>query len=316
MGGGGRGLKMVVGGAAVPDARKTMREGLKAVVHACEGAGGDDAYFASRTACSQCTALGVADGVHMWRATGVDSGAFSRSLMRECKRLARSLPARSLHAHLNSTLSSALSSSVSHGTVGSCTACLLAVCHNSGSVSSANIGDSGWLLLSRSSRSQLSHNTHSRALADGSDAPSSSSLDDPSYDLSDSSSPLQVRCRSRPLEHLFGWPYQLGTHAAADSTSDADEFEFTLRIGDVLLVGTDGLWDNLHEWEIAEEAENSISRGAAAIARSLASRAYESSLDQDRVTPYSIAASNAFEMVYSGGKRDDIAVVCALAREE
>jgi protein phosphatase PTC7 len=125
-----------------------------------------------------------------------------------------------------------------------------------------------------------------------------------------------VRCRSRPLEHLFGWPYQLGTHAAADSTSDADEFEFTLRIGDVLLVGTDGLWDNLHEWEIAEEAENSISRGAAAIARSLASRAYESSLDQDRVTPYSIAASNAFEMVYSGGKRDDIAVVCALAREE
>lgn len=380
-----RGLKLVFGGAAVPDARKTMRDGVKAVVHACHGFGGDDAYFIGPSPCSMCTTIGVADGVHMWREKGVDSGAFSRSLMRECQRCVSSLPSSSVLPCLRSTLSHAYTTVVHSGITGSCTACLVAVCHQTGSVRAANIGDSGWLLLSHA---QLPRRTdskrgrlrdaggHSEATSSGPAttvaAASSTATSTPasnadaatitapderhsgSYvhsrsrgalnaaaeacnvadveygtthatgvarldathhnEAGASSQQLEVKSRSTPLEHHFGWPFQLGTHPASDSASDANECEFTMRDGDVLLVGTDGLWDNLHESEVAEEAERSLNRGAAAVARSLASRAYESSLDQDRITPYALHASNEFEMVYHGGKRDDIAVVCALAK--
>lgn len=41
----------------------------------------------------------------------------------------------------------------------------------------------------------------------------------------------------------------------------------------------------------------------------LAGRAFESAMDKHGVTPYSIAATEAFDMVYNGGKPDDITVV-------
>ena len=37
--------------------------------------------------------------------------------------------------------------------------------------------------------------------------------------------------------------------------------------------------------------------------------AYHASMDKRRTTPYSLAATDYFDMVYSGGKRDDITVV-------
>ncbi len=43
----------------------------------------------------------------------------------------------------------------------------------------------------------------------------------------------------------------------------------------------------------------------------LAKLAYDSSRDRRKVTPYSEAASEAFNMVYSGGKPDDITVLVA-----
>lgn len=39
--------------------------------------------------------------------------------------------------------------------------------------------------------------------------------------------------------------------------------------------------------------------------------AFEASMDKSRTTPYSKGASDAFDMVYSGGKPDDITVLVA-----
>ena len=39
--------------------------------------------------------------------------------------------------------------------------------------------------------------------------------------------------------------------------------------------------------------------------------AFDASMDKHRSTPYSKAASEAFDMVYSGGKPDDISVLVA-----
>ena len=40
--------------------------------------------------------------------------------------------------------------------------------------------------------------------------------------------------------------------------------------------------------------------------------AYANSLSKDAVTPYSLGATEAFDMVYSGGKKDDITVLVAM----
>lgn len=40
-----------------------------------------------------------------------------------------------------------------------------------------------------------------------------------------------------------------------------------------------------------------------------AAKAFEAAMDKSGVTPYSQAATEAFDMVYNGGKPDDITVV-------
>ena len=83
--------------------------------------------------------------------------------------------------------------------------------------------------------------------------------------------------------------------------------------GDVIVVGSDGLWDNLAGDAILAKVQHAIKQGerAPAIALSLARAAFEASVDRDAVTPYSLGATEAFDMVYSGGKQDDITVVAA-----
>ena len=89
-----------------------------------------------------------------------------------------------------------------------------------------------------------------------------------------------------------------------------------------MVMGSDGLWDNLSEIEILDVIE-SVFQGSSASAglgaesqgvmnrasRELVSAAYTASMDKRRTTPYSLAATEWFDMVYSGGKKDDITVV-------
>jgi protein phosphatase PTC7 len=94
-----------------------------------------------------------------------------------------------------------------------------------------------------------------------------------------------------------------------------------LEHGDIVVLGSDGLWDNLSEVEVLESVEASVAEGASiderlmdVAARNLLSKAYEVSMDKSRTTPYSLAATEHFDMVYSGGKKDDISVVVCHAR--
>lgn len=48
------------------------------------------------------------------------------------------------------------------------------------------------------------------------------------------------------------------------------------------------------------------------MAQQLAKAAFDASIDKHRMTPYSRAATEAFDMVYSGGKPDDVSVLVAV----
>ena len=60
------------------------------------------------------------------------------------------------------------------------------------------------------------------------------------------------------------------------------------------------------------ESRAAVNRASGAVV----SAAYAASMDKRRTTPYSLAATENFDMVYSGGKKDDItAVVVNVGKE-
>ncbi|KAI9265999.1 phosphatase 2C-like domain-containing protein [Sporodiniella umbellata] len=62
--------------------------------------------------------------------------------------------------------------------------------------------------------------------------------------------------RSEEQQHSFNFPYQLGT-ASFDSPQDAQQFTIKIEENDIIVLGSDGLFDNLFDEEILEEIKNS-----------------------------------------------------------
>ncbi|KAI8335677.1 phosphatase 2C-like domain-containing protein, partial [Choanephora cucurbitarum] len=63
--------------------------------------------------------------------------------------------------------------------------------------------------------------------------------------------------RSEEQQHSFNFPYQLGT-ASFDLPTDAQQFTVKIEEGDVIVLGSDGLFDNLYDDEILEEIQKCI----------------------------------------------------------
>lgn len=273
-------LSVFVGCMAVPHPTKMKNEGARAVLRKDFGYAGEDAYFACTH--KNISGIGVADGVYMWRMKGIDAGLFSRALM---SRSSESIAKGALSSQ--QVLSTAARAVLSDGVMGSSTACVALIDCKKRKLLCANLGDSGLML----------------------------------YRAGEPGTPLwqQVLHKSMQQEHEFGRPYQLGHHDGADYADDAVVHSSSLQEGDVIVLGTDGLWDNLSDEDVVEKLKQlldaSTKRNASAarlIATTLTETAFSNSMNKRIVTPYSKAASEAFDMVYSGGKKDDITVLVAL----
>lgn len=240
---------------------------------------GDDAYFVVKHA--KGDVIGVADGVGGWRAWGIDPGEFSNSLMRVSERLVRTgsytpsdpaaIIARAYYELLENK---------TH-ILGSSTACVVVLQGDAGKLYSANIGDSGFLVV-----------------RDGS-----------------------VVHRSQEQQHYFNTPFQLslpppGTNAQvlSDRPESAETREFSVKEGDVLMVATDGVFDNLPDSTIVKEMVKV--QGSTDLlllqqaANSIAQQARKLAFDEDYMSPFARnARENGINAI--GGKPDDITVVLA-----
>jgi protein phosphatase PTC7 len=112
-------------------------------------------------------------------------------------------------------------------------------------------------------------------------------------------------------QHNFNFPFQLGS---ADSMSDqpqaAMRFELQVQPGDIIVTGSDGLWDNIFAEEAATIASKCRDKGetATTAAQVLCRYARMRASDAKYHSPFSYAAIQA-GYVYLGGKMDDITVV-------
>jgi protein phosphatase PTC7 len=283
------------GGAAVPHPEKVAASGAKATCRAAGGWAGEDAYFVERLP-GGGAALGVSDGVWMWRLHGIDAGAFSRALMRHA---AAAVAAGETDPA--SALATAEACTLGAGVRGSATACIVTLDAAGGALAAANVGDSGFAVAGAPPYAGGGGGRHDQGQTSSSPSPAHRRV---------------VKFRSPQQEHEFGRPYQLGHHPGADRASAAMRTALPLAPGDVIILGSDGLWDNLDDdGLLAAIAESDAAREpAAALARRLTAAAFDGSVDRKRSTPYSVAATEELGMVYSGGKADDITVVCARVR--
>lgn len=116
--------------------------------------------------------------------------------------------------------------------------------------------------------------------------------------------------RSPIQQHDFNFTYQLESDNASDLPSSAQVFTFPVESGDVIVAGTDGLFDNLYNTDINAIVVHAVRAKLAAqvTAQKIAALARQRAQDKNRQTPFSTAAQDAGYRYY-GGKLDDITVV-------
>lgn len=181
---------------------------------------GDDALFTASKKCADI--MGVADGVGGWREMGIDPSKFSSSLMWQCKRLveqenelfnnAKNITNQTpLDILINSY--NALLENKESNLFGSSTACIIVFNRESKYMYSANLGDSGFVIIRNN----------------------------------------QIVHRSQEQYHYFNAPFQMAilpymsSGYFNDNPKSASVSSFELAEGDFIVMATDGLWDNLSE---------------------------------------------------------------------
>ncbi|XP_020580205.1 probable protein phosphatase 2C 55 [Phalaenopsis equestris] len=116
--------------------------------------------------------------------------------------------------------------------------------------------------------------------------------------------------RSPVQQHDFNFTYQLESGNSSDLPSSGQVFTFPVIAGDVIVAGTDGLFDNLYNNEVTAIVVHCIRAGLSPkdTAQKIAALARKCALDRNRQSPFAAAAKDA-GFRYYGGKLDDITVV-------
>jgi len=119
----------------------------------------------------------------------------------------------------------------------------------------------------------------------------------------------QISLKSIPQHHDFNCPYQLG-YRSQDLPSHGDLYHSTLDQGDIIVLASDGVWDNLFPNEIISVINDQNSKPASQIAHAIATSAFKLAADSNRISPFAkYAQQHNIHSLSRGGKPDDIVVL-------
>ncbi|XP_076886484.1 putative protein phosphatase 2C 26 [Bidens hawaiensis] len=100
----------------------------------------------------------------------------------------------------------------------------------------------------------------------------------------------QIIFSTFPQEHYFDCPYQLSSETVSQTYLDATVTSIDSMKGDIIVMGSDGLFDNVFDHEIVTMVKEH--KDAVTTAKVLADLAYKHSVDFYFDSPYSIEARN------------------------
>ncbi|WBW74755.1 mitochondrial protein phosphatase Azr1 [Schizosaccharomyces osmophilus] len=228
----------------------------------------------------------VLDGVGGWTSIGVDPSKFSWGLVRELEREFKHFGDDKFPDPL-AILTNAFSSLKKSNSVkaGSSTACATLFDKQSGKLHSLNLGDSGFLILRNGS----------------------------------------IFYESPPQVLQFNMPYQLAIYPSSYVSKDeitpymSDLAKHQLQNGDLVILATDGVFDNLNSQSLLKVANHALSEYSTdknftkQLADSICDTAVTNSKNTRWYSPFSKAAKN-YGIYYRGGKIDDTTVTCMLVQ--
>jgi len=123
----------------------------------------------------------------------------------------------------------------------------------------------------------------------------------------------KVVLRTTEQQWAFNAPNQLGT-GSDDRPRDADRYKLKLQPNDVIVMGTDGLFDNLsdrHVLRVYERWAGGADSSPKALAELLAREAHKVAQDPTAVTPFAVNSNGRFK----GGKMDDVTSVVSIVKD-
>lgn len=119
----------------------------------------------------------------------------------------------------------------------------------------------------------------------------------------------------------FNCPYQLGPAGnvqSYNSPDDAESFAIQVRVGDVIVAATDGVFDNLFTEDCVKIVNAARNQGlsAAETSEAVAKMAFKVGNDRRAKTPFKLDAQANGISYFGGGKLDDITVVVSYVSGE
>ncbi|KAL8429592.1 hypothetical protein Efla_007449 [Eimeria flavescens] len=273
--------------------------------------GGADAYFICCRGEGRGVAVGVADGVGEWDSFDLDPRLFAEELMQGCCAAAAAAEALEGETIEQRTLGVLRKGYAHTRSFGSATA--LVVNHEGGDrIGIANLGDSAVIVLRRQLWYQMTCVFRSREQQHQFNCP---------FQLSRLPRPSEYeRLRASGKEALL----RLLQNAAVipeDTPESASLCSVSVMEGDLIILGTDGVFDNLFDFEICGIANLTLSpfearlldneaaaTSATAVATAIGEAAAHRSRSLTAKTPFMRHARQEGSL-FSGGKMDDITVL-------
>lgn len=117
--------------------------------------------------------------------------------------------------------------------------------------------------------------------------------------------------RQKELQHGFNYPFQLGENST-DTPESGAKVTLELKEGDIVIMCTDGVTDNLFDEELLGSVEMGGSHQE--MAQHIAESASRRAKSRGATTPFSKTA-NTHGFQHVGGKLDDITVIVAFVTE-
>ena len=246
--------------------------------------GGEDASCASERL------IAVADGVGGWNEVGVDPALYSNELMRNVLKQYKEGKENTLMG----LFSKACKDTKSRGS-STCCICRLKESSSTTTLETLNLGDSGYLIIRPSINLNPSITPSNPAITTS-----------PISELT-----FNIIFKSEEQQHSFNFPYQVGE--GGDNPQSAQINSHQILPYDLVVLATDGLWDNLSPENIIKVIKKTAIADKLQISNlqqvsdEISKITETVSLDRSYASPFSIKSKGLFR----GGKHDDITVIVA-----